>query len=340
MNLKPILMTMGDPNGIGPEICLRLTSKKQLKSERPVGIVGDFQVLCAAQDLLRTQKKLIRIQKPEEIFEAAKLGIPVLDAGESFREKINPGKISKKAGKASIAWVDAAARWCLAGRASAMVTAPLCKESVEKTVPGFQGHTEYIGNICADPEPVLALVHGAWVVAHISTHVSLREACDRVTPERILKVGILLNDFLKRYKNKKNPKIGIAGLNPHAGEHGLFGNEEIQTIIPAVKTLNQKKITVKGPVPADVIFPQLKNGLWDGVIAMYHDQGHIVTKTMLFDLGKVRKTAGVNTTLGLPIVRMSVDHGTGFDIAWKGIASGQSLKDAFELACMIRRGEP
>ncbi len=331
---------MGDPNGIGPEICLKLTARKLAGVSRPVGIVGDFQVLCAAQDLLRTSKDLILIQNPEEIAAAAKFGIPVLEAAAPFQEKIVPGKITRKAGAAGIAWVDAAAKWCLAGRAAAMVTAPLCKESVEKTIPGFQGHTEYIGSICGDEHPVLALVHGNWVVAHVSTHVSLREACNRVTEERILKVGTLLNDFLKRYRGKENPGIGVAGLNPHAGEHGLFGHEETEFIIPAVRKLRQKKINARGPIPADVVFPQLKGELWDGVIAMYHDQGHVVTKTLLFDLGKKRKTSGVNTTLGLPVMRMSVDHGTGFDIAWQGIASENSLKDALELADRMQQGNP
>lgn len=334
----PLLITMGDPNGVGPEICLKLVSKK-MNVIRPVAIVGDIHVLEQAASLLKIKKPLILVSKPEDIAKASKKGIVVLDSGVSFKEKVRSGKISKKAGEASIGWVRVAVEKCLEKKASAVVTAPLCKEAVEKTVPGFQGHTEYIGEMCGDPEPVLCLVHGDWVVAHISTHVSLLEACARVKQERIVKAGVLLHSFLCRYKQIKNPSIGVAGLNPHAGEGGLFGREEITEIVPAIKTLTKKKILTKGPLPGDVLFPQLRSGLFDGALAMYHDQGHVVTKTLLFNLGKKRKTEGVNTTLGLPVLRTSVDHGTGFDIAWQGIADEQSLRDALELADLLKREE-
>jgi len=336
----PLLITMGDPNGVGPEICLRTLSKKQKNVVRPVAIVGDYKVLCKAADLLKIKKNLILVNEPESVAAASKLGIPVLEGGIQLGESVKPGKITKKAGAASIGWVHLATQWVLDQRASAVVTAPLCKEAVEHTVPGFQGHTEYIGEMCGDSRPVLALVHKNWVVAHVSTHVSLKEACDRVKQDRILKVGKLLQDFLLRYKGSKNPKIGVAGLNPHAGEGGLFGDEEIREIIPAVKTLRKMKINAIGPLPGDVVFPQLRVGTFDGVIAMYHDQGHVVTKTLLFDLGEKRKTCGVNTTLGLSVVRTSVDHGTGFDIAWKGKADEHSLCDALELADLLKRNMP
>lgn len=335
----PLLITMGDPNGVGPEICLKLLAKK-MKVTRPVAIVGDFEVLRRAVALLNIKRPIVSVSEPEEIAVASKKNIVVLESGIQFKEKERPGKVSKKAGAASIGWVRASVQWCLEKRASAVITAPLCKEAVEKTVPGFQGHTEYIGEMCGDPEPVLCLVHGNWVVAHISTHVSLIEACARVKQARIVKAGVLLHEFLCRYKQKKKPLIGVAGLNPHAGEHCLFGQEEMTEITPAIKTLLKKKIAVKGPLPADVLFPQLKSGSFDGALAMYHDQGHVVTKTLLFNLGQKRKTQGVNTTLGLSVLRTSVDHGTGFDIAWQGLADEQSLRDALELADLLQRDKP
>ncbi len=304
---KPILITIGDPNGIGPEICLKLMAKPP-KTKHPVVLIGDIKVL------------------------GEKCNAPVYIDSEKFAGKIEPGKISKAAGAASIAWVRQAVEIVQAGYAAAVVTAPLCKEAVEKTIPKFQGHTEFIGEMCGDKEPVLALVHGGWVVAHVSTHVSLAEAIKRAKPERIVKVGKLLNEFLKKYKGIENPKIGVAGINPHAGEHGLFGKEEIQNIMPAVKKLRSMKINAIGPLPADVVFPKLHSGIYDGVIAMYHDQGHVVTKTLAFDFGKECKVGGVNTTLGLPILRTSVDHGVGFDIAWQNKASPTSLRDALLLA--------
>ncbi len=304
---NPILITIGDPNGIGPEICLKLMAKPP-KTEHPVVLIGDIKVL------------------------GEKCNAPVYADSEEFAGKIEPGKVSKAAGAASIAWVRQAVEIAQAGYAAAVVTAPLCKEAVEKTIPKFQGHTEFIGEMCGDKEPVLALVHGDWVVAHASTHVSLAEAIKKAKPERIIKVGKLLNEFLKKYKGIKNPKIGVAGINPHAGEHGLFGKEEMLNIMPAVKKLRSMKINAIGPLPADVVFPQLHSGIYDGVIAMYHDQGHVVTKTLAFNLGKERKVGGVNTTLGLPVLRTSVDHGVGFDIAWQNRADPSSLRDALLLA--------
>ena len=316
---KPILITIGDPNGIGPEICLKLMARAP-KTRHPIVLVGDIGVLEECRLMLKIGKTNV------------KGGLAFYADSEPFNAKLQPGKVSGAAGAASIAWVRQATEIVQAGYAAAVVTAPLCKEAVEKSLPNFQGHTEFIGQMCGDKEPVLALVHGAWVVAHVSTHVSLAEAIKKAKPERIVKVGKLLNDFLKKYKGIKNPKIGVAGINPHAGEHGLFGKEEMQNIIPAVKKLRSMKINAIGPLPADVVFPQLHSGVYDGAIAMYHDQGHIVTKTLAFNLGKERKVGGVNTTLGLPVLRTSVDHGTGFDIAWQNKADPTSLRDALLLA--------
>jgi len=316
---KPILITIGDPNGIGPEICLKLMAKPP-RTKHPVILIGDIKVLEECRKKLNIASTTI------------KGGVPVFSGGEPFKGKLQPGRISKAAGAASIAWVRQATELVLNGYAAALVTAPICKEAVEKTIHEFQGHTEFIGEMCGDKEPVLALVHGNWVVAHASTHVSLLEAIKKATPGRIIKVGELLNEFLRKLKGIKNPKIGVAGINPHAGEHGLFGKEEMLSIMPAVKKLRSMKINVAGPLPADVVFPQLHSGIYDGVIAMYHDQGHIVTKTLVFNLGKKRKVGGVNTTLGLPVLRTSVDHGVGFDIAWQNRADSTSLRDALLLA--------
>ena len=310
MQKKPILITIGDPNGIGPEICLKLMAKLP-KTRHPVVLIGDINVL----------ERCGKIG-----------GVPIYADSAPFKGKLQPGKVSKAAGAASIAWVRQAVEIAQIGMAAAVVTAPLCKEAVEKTLPGFQGHTEFIGEMCGDREPVLALVHGDWVVAHVSTHVSLAGSIKKATTERIVKTGKLLNKFLKKYKGIKNPKIGVAGINPHAGEHGLFGKEEMQNIMPAVKKLRSMKINAAGPLPADVVFPQLGSKAFDGVVAMYHDQGHVVTKTLAFDLGKNRKVRGVNTTLGIPVLRTSVDHGVGFDIAWQNKADETSLRDALLLA--------
>ncbi len=323
---------MGDPNGVGPEICVKSVMESACTSAcRPV-ILGDVLVLKKACTLLNLNYTIEAIDSLDAI-DSIKADITVLST-QPFTGVVKPGVVSAEAGNVAIEYITSAVNLLKENKAAAMVTAPICKESIEPGIPGFQGHTEYIGEMCGDPHPVLTLIEDNWVISHVSTHVSLREAIDRVQPERIIKTGELLNSVLKKLTGKGTPKIGVAGLNPHAGENGLFGTEEIETIIPTVKKLQSLGIDAVGPLPADVVFPQMKAGTFDGVIAMYHDQGHIVTKTLSFDLGETRTLHGVNATLGLDIIRTSVDHGTGFDIAWKGIADNGSMMDA--IACAIK----
>lgn len=323
--MKPILMTMGDPNGVGPEICNQLMARLPLELRKHIQVVGHPSSLQKASELLGLglQWTLSPVHNENEA--------QVLDPAADLPFELNPGKVDPQAGALSIAYVKFAVEQIQSGLASAMVTAPLCKEAVEPSVPGFQGHTEYIGEMCGDPHPVLALIHGDWVVAHVSTHVSLRHACEMVQVDRIEKVGKLLNELLLKLKGKPG-LIGVAGLNPHAGENGLFGAEEIEIISPAIASLQNMGIQAQGPYPADVVFPMLRAKRLDGVIAMYHDQGHVVTKTLAFDLGESARLEGVNITLGIDVLRTSVDHGTGFDLAWKGKANAQSLLDALEVA--------
>lgn len=334
---KPIvLVTMGDPNGVGPEICARMFAKKSKHWSKVIPVlVGDVQVFLQALAMIHNRRSVKQIQRLTDPSIQNESSILVWNGGVPFTGKLQPGKVSRAAGVSSIGWVKRSVEEIQAGHAVAMVTAPICKESVEKAIAGFQGHTEFIGEMCGDPQPVLTLVHEKWVVAHVSTHVSLREAVDRVRQERIIKVGTLLNQFLIKYRKLKNPRLGVAGLNPHAGEGGLFGLEEIQEIAPAIQKLKKQKVQAIGPIPGDVVFPQMRAGHFDGVVAMYHDQGHVVTKTLVFGLGAKRKLGGVNLTLGLPVLRTSVDHGTGFDIAWQGKADAHSLMDAMDLAVTL-----
>ena len=328
---KIILITMGDPHGIGPEICAQMLSSPDFNTAFIPVVVGDAEIMRSALDLIKSSAKLKVISELGDVQSHGKDQI-LLWEPLKYKGEFKAGKICSLAGAASIAWVREAVLAIQGEKAVAMVTAPISKESIAPTVPGFQGHTEYIGEMCDEPSPVLTLVHKNWVISHVSTHVSLREACDRVKIPRIEKTALLLHEFLQKYRGIEKPRIGVAGLNPHAGEDGLFGKEEVEEIAPAVQKLLDKGLNVAGPIPGDVIFPQLRAELFDGVVAMYHDQGHIVTKTMLFGLGEQRKTAGVNLSLGLPVLRTSVDHGTGFDIAWQGKADANSLIDAYELA--------
>lgn len=331
-----ILITMGDPHGVGPEICARLLSRPDFTTDFYPVVVGDSAILQRALQLVGSSAAIAVHANLAEL-PAPRAGVIAVWEPERYSGDFAAGKISSQAGAASIAWVHQAVLAIQQGQAVAMVTAPISKEAIAPGVPGFQGHTEYIGEMCGEPEPVLTLVHQNWVVAHVSTHVSLREACDRVKGPRLAKTAILLQDFLRKYRKIDRPRLGMAGLNPHAGEDGMFGREEIDEIIPTVQQLQAQGMNIKGPIPGDVVFPQLRAQTFDGVVAMYHDQGHVVTKTMLFDLGDRRKTAGVNLSLGMSVLRTSVDHGTGFDIAWQGIADDTSLLDAYNLAATLSR---
>lgn len=330
-NSKPILISMGDVNGVGPEICAHLLRYSSLDLPGQVYplIIGSAPILKRAIQSLQLNYSVQEISSLSEWDPSS----PQVFNPLGWEPDCTPGQVQIDAGEASILWVKYSVEAIQAGLARALVTAPLSKAAVEPKVPGFQGHTEYIGEMCGDPEPVLALVHGDWVVSHVSTHVSLREACDRVQTPRVAKATELLADLLLQLKpGQAQVKIGMAGLNPHAGEGGLFGSEEQEVLIPFVQSYQRERVELKGPLPGDVVFPQMKAGSFDGVVAMYHDQGHVVTKTIAFELGETRQLRGVNITLGLDIVRTSVDHGTGFDIAWQGQANEASLIDALELA--------
>lgn len=331
---KPIVVTMGDPNGVGPRLaaslCRRSGSGKGLVV---IGLPEVMERALAAEDIALP----LRAWRP---------GLPVptgflhcLAPEDMPPGTVEPGRISSWAGRAALACVDLATDLCLEGSARAMVTAPLAKEAVDQVAPGFSGHTGHIARRTGAASHCLALVHGSMWAAFVTTHIPLRDVPKAITPEAIVSTGMLLDRALHD-AGLASPRIGVAGLNPHAGEHGLFGDEELKVVDPAVAKLRALGVDAQGSLPADVVFPLLKAGKFDGVVSLYHDQGHPVMKTLAFDFrrGKVR---GVNVTLGLPIVRTSPDHGTGFDIAWKERADDGSMRDALGLARrMSRRRAP
>jgi 4-hydroxythreonine-4-phosphate dehydrogenase len=224
----------------------------------------------------------------------------------------------------------AAARAALAGDIAAMVTLPMNKEATQLTDPVFTGHTELIGEVCKAPDVTIMLASEQLIVTHVSTHVSLRTAIERVKRQRVQRIIELTCEAVARLKAK--PRIAVAGLNPHAGESGLFGREEIEEVQPAVAWARERGMPVEGPFPPDTLFYMaVRKGRFDAIVCMYHDQGHVPLKLLDFE-------GGVNVTLGLPIIRTSVDHGTAFDIAWKGVASTRSLKAAFDFAVKMAEG--
>jgi 4-hydroxythreonine-4-phosphate dehydrogenase len=248
------------------------------------------------------------------------------------------GRVRAGLGKAAAGYIEMAVGLILKGRVAGMATGPIHKEAIQKGGYPFPGHTEMLAHFLGGGQPVMMLAHGKIRIAHLSTHCSIREAIRKVKRRRIVYVGRLLAEALGALDGR-SPRIAVAGLNPHAGENGLFGSEEIREIAPAIEDLRSDGIDAQGPEPPDTVFAKLKGGQFDGVVAMYHDQGHIAGKMLAFQFdGKGRgNVRGVNVTLGLPIIRTSVEHGTGFEIAGRGVADESSMVDAVVLAARMAR---
>lgn len=310
---------MGDASGVGPEILLKAFANGELR--RPFVAYGDLEALRFYNERLGYKVGLRAIESPQELEPGS---LNVLNAGLLTAGDITPGKLNGKAGHAAREYVVAATQAALAGEIAAFITLPMNKEATCLTDPGFTGHTELIGALCGVKDVTIMLASDDLIVTHVSTHVSLLNAIRNAKRPRIQTIIQLTVQAVR--KLVPNPRIAVAGLNPHAGEHGLFGNEEIEEIIPAVEWAQAQGFPVDGPFPPDTLFYMaVKKKKFDAIVCMYHDQGHIPSKLLDFE-------GGVNIALGLPIVRTSVDHGTAFDIAGTGVASTYSLIRAIEFA--------
>ena len=337
INEKPfIAITMGDPAGIGPEIIVKalgLGRKWMHRHVIPV-VVGDAQVMAQAARIAKSDLKIYPIDDlPSAVRHS--MTINVLDLGNVRIDQLKHGRVDPMAGRASVEYIQKAAELARAGLIRAIVTGPVSKEAINKAHIPFTGHTELLAELMDRKEYAMLLAHGPFRVSHVTTHASLRKACEMVKKERILSVIRLTHQTMKEL-GIENPRIGVAGLNPHSGEDGLFGDEEKREILPAVEKAKREGIEAEGPVPPDTIFTKLKGKLYDAVVAMYHDQGHIPVKLLGFSLKKGGREwsqmGGVNITMGLPVIRTSVDHGVAFGKAGKGRANPQSMVDAIKLA--------
>jgi 4-phospho-D-threonate 3-dehydrogenase / 4-phospho-D-erythronate 3-dehydrogenase len=314
-------ITLGDPNGVGPEILLHTYMEKGMPGECIV--IGDFEIIRFCNDHLGYKVPLNRMFSLTE-FNKDRLNI--LDQGIMSETDLTIGKISGIGGKASLHNVEIATKMALEGTLDAIVTLPIHKEAVRKVQSDFRGHTDRIAELCGIKNYTMMLVSDRLIVTHISMHVSMNEAIENIRTGHILEV-IRLTDKAVRHL-RGTARLAVAGLNPHAGEHGAFGEEEIREIEPAVRLAGNEGIDAFGPLPPDTLFYQAVQGKYDAVVCMYHDQGHIPVKLLAFD-------EAVNVTLGLPIIRTSVDHGTAFDIAYQGKASIKSFCNALELAAKM-----
>ena len=302
-------VTMGDASGVGPEIVLRCASEGRLGHQ--VVVYGDASILVRGAELLGLDASVAR-------------DLNVVDLGLLRAEQHRPGELSADSGAAARAYVERATNDALAGTVAGVVTMPMNKEATQLSDPAFVGHTEFIAALCGTTRVTMMLTNGPLAVTHVSTHCSLQEAIERVNAARVLDVIELTHEAIGRFL--PHPRIAVCGLNPHAGEHGLFGTEDIDHVAPAIEEARQLGIDASGPHPADTVFFQaVHRQTYDAIVCMYHDQGHGPMKLLAFE-------DAVNVTLGLPIIRTSVDHGTAFDIAWQGKAFTGSLHHALDYA--------
>jgi 4-hydroxythreonine-4-phosphate dehydrogenase len=317
-------ITMGDSSGVGPEILLQAFKAGELP--RDLVVYGDASALALYNEKL-AYGVLLRVISEARGFEPGPLN--VIDAKLLSKGAVTPGLISRESGRAAREYVVAATKAALAKEIAAIVTLPMNKEATQLSDPGFTGHTELIGGLCGVEDVTIMLASEHLMVTHVSTHCSLRQAVERVTLERVQTIIRMTCEAVCRLK--PGARIAVAGLNPHAGEGGSFGDEEIRVIRPAVEWAQAQGWPVEGPLPPDtVFFHAVRKRRHEVVVCMYHDQGHIPIKLLDFE-------TGVNVALGLPIIRTSVDHGTAFDIAGHGVASTASLLAAVHFALRLTR---
>lgn len=324
---KPLLaLTMGDAAGSGPEIITKALAIPEIRTIcRPV-VIGDAATMQAALKITGAPGNIRSIKKlPEAMFQEGT--IEVIDLHNIQLERLTRGCVDTMAGAAAYQYIKLATNMVLSGECDAIVTSAINKEALNNAGYHYDGHTELLAELCGVPSVAMMLVSGSLRVSHVTTHVSLRRAIELIRPERILTVLKLTQEALPLMGVDK-PHIAIAGLNPHSGEGGLFGDEEAQYIVPAVEFARKQGINVTGPLPPDSVFFRAAEGQFDAALAMYHDQGHIAVKMLGI-------TEGVNVTLGLPIIRTSVDHGTVFGKAGKGTADATSLVQSIKLAVVM-----
>jgi 4-hydroxythreonine-4-phosphate dehydrogenase len=323
-NATVVGITMGDPGGIGPEVIVK--AYPTLRDVCNPVVVGDAGVIAAAADVCGLSLSVDRVDAPAEA-RFAPDAVPVVDldnVGELVR-----GEVREEYGAASLAYVERAIELAEAGEIDAITTAPINKQSTKLAGSDYAGHTGMLADYTDTERYSMMLIEDSLRVTHVSTHVPLREACDLVTTENVLET-IRLTDAALCDLGVESPSVGVAGLNPHASDGGLLGDEDGDEIEPAVERAREEGIDAVGPESPDTVYVRAARGEFDCVVSMYHDEGHIPIKMLGFAGGDA--VSGVNVTIGLPIVRTSVDHGTAFDIAGTGIASERSLIDAVEVA--------
>ncbi|MFC7400468.1 4-hydroxythreonine-4-phosphate dehydrogenase PdxA [Chelatococcus sp. GCM10030263] len=341
-----IAVTSGDPAGIGPEIMARAASalKPRIEAgEFALALVGSAATHKAAIEALGIADASVAVTADRAADRSVAIGFLDVDGAGT---RVPVGRSTAEGGRIAYDAIARAVDMALEGAVDAICTGPISKEALNFAGHHYSGHTELLADLTGARDSVMLLAHGHMRVSHVTTHVALADVPGRVTPERIGRVVALTDEALQALGLERR-RIAVAALNPHAGEGGLFGRQDIDVVEPTIRKLRERGFDVEGPVPGDTVFVKLHAKQFDAVVAMYHDQGHIPVKLLGFSVdektGRWEALSGVNVTLGLPIIRTSVDHGTAFDIAGRGIASETSLIEAIDLAIALakaRRGQP
>lgn len=315
MSEKPkIAFTLGDPSGIGPEIVAVTVSSEETKRICSPVVFGGAEIFSGACELTGSNAD----------------GVEFVGCGGLRLDELRPGRADERTGRESLASIEKAVEHVRSGLADALVTAPISKNAIRLAGCPYPGHTEMLGEMTGSPGAVMMFESERLRVALVTVHCALSEVPALITRDAVLNTITVCASELSGKFGIRSPKIVVCGLNPHAGESGEFGTEEIERIAPAVAGASAMGVDVSGPVPADAVFHRALEGKWDAVIAMYHDQGLAPFKMLDFH-------GGVNITLGLPIVRTSPDHGTAFDIAWRGVADSRSMREAVKTAVRLVR---
>jgi 4-phospho-D-threonate 3-dehydrogenase / 4-phospho-D-erythronate 3-dehydrogenase len=324
-----LLVTLGDPAGVGPEVTVRGVAEELAKGRVTPVVVGDARVVRRAAEKWTPELTINAVKSPREADSGSNV-INVLDLANCDPEDFEIGEIAAYTGNAAYEYVVRAAELCLSRDADGIVTAPLNKKAMVMAGHEFDGHTGLLAHLCSVDTQYMILGSPKLRVIHLTTHLSLVDALKRVETDRIVKCTRAANEHAKQLGFAK-PRIAVCGVNPHSGDGGLFGVEEAEEIAPAIEILRGEGIDADGPVSPDSAYRVAYEGGYDIVVAMYHDQGHIPMKLAAFE-------TGVNVTVGLPIIRTSVDHGTAFDIAWEGKADHANMVAAIEYAYKLATG--
>lgn len=326
---KPIVgVTIGDPAGVGPEISIKTFLEESVFVLCKPVLIGDLGILMETSRRLGINVEFRSVNSPSEVKGERGL-VELIDMENVDLEKLEVGRASVESGKASIEYVEKAVEYALKGEIDAVATAPINKKAINMAGSKYIGHTEMLAGLCGVKEPLTMFWARDMRIFFLTRHTPLIEAIKNVKRERIIDMGLRVKEALRRI-GIENPRIAVAALNPHAGEEDLIGREESDEIIPAVKDLQNMGLNVSGPIPADSVFHQALERKYDAVLSLYHDQGHIAAKTLDF-------YGAVAVTLGLPFIRTSVDHGTAYDIAGRGIANPRSLIEAVKLAAVLSK---